>query len=342
MSLSSNAVTAKARAVFGRCLKAEDYTLLASRDTVADVCLYLKQTPRFEKALASVNPQSTHRGQLENYLLKSLYDIYDSFRKFDFTESSRFFRYIIMRMEVEQIILAVQSVLCGGTDDYIASLPMFMLNGSQVDLVALGTAKSLVEAAQLLHDTPYYKAVGTMLVNGAENGNLDIDEFERKLYNHYYMTLLKAVDKDYKGNERKELRRLILRSIDMANVVTLYRYNAIFKADVSDIPLIEFKYRLSSSVIDELVKLDTAEKIANELSEIGYRFDGTPPDTVELLTERISLEFLRRTMRLSQSSAVTYFALSECLSIELKNIRTIIEGIRYGIDTNRLLEMIVT
>ena len=65
MSFASNSVVAKARAVFGRSLKPEDYTQLASKDTVADVCAYLKQTPRYEKPLASVNPQITHRGQLK-------------------------------------------------------------------------------------------------------------------------------------------------------------------------------------------------------------------------------------------------------------------------------------
>lgn len=341
MSLSSNAVVAKARAVFGRLLKVEDYNQLASRDSVADVCVYLKQTPRFEKTLASVNPQIIHRGQLENLMLRSVYEVFDSFRRFDFTESTGFFKHIVMRLEIEQIILAVQSVACGSTDEYIAALPMFISKSASVDLAALGTSKSLVEAAQLLRPTPYFKAVGELLMSAAESGNLDIGEFERRIYTQYYLRLLKAVDKDYKGTERKELRRLILRSVDMANVVTLYRYNAIFKAEISQIPLIEFKYRLSRDVIEQLVQLESAEKIAAELAQIGYRFEGAPPKTVELLTERISLDFLRKTFRLSQSSAVAYFALSEILSIELNNIKTIIEGTRYGMDGSRILEMLV-
>lgn len=341
MSFASNSVVAKARAVFGRSLKAEDYNQLASKDSVADVCVYLKQTPRYEKSLVSVNPQITHRGQLETLMLRSVFDVFDSFRRFDYTESSGFFKNIVKRLEIEQIILAVQSVACGSTDEYIAALPLFLSESASVDLAALGTSKSLVEAAELLRPTPYFKAVGDLLMNAAEGGELDIGEFERRMYTQYYMRLLKVVDKDYKGTERKELRRLILRSVDMANVVTVYRYSAIFKAQASEIPLIEFKYRLSADVIEQLVRLDSAEKIAAELTEIGYRFEGVPPKTVELLTERISLDFLRKTLRLSQSSAVSYFVLSECLSIELRNVKTLIEGTRYGMDGSRILEMLV-
>lgn len=230
---------------------------------------------------------------------------------------------------------------CKSTDEYIAELPMFILKSASVDLAALGTSKSLLEAAELFRPTPYFKAVGELLMSAAESGNLDIGEFERRIYTQYYMRILKAVDKDYKGAERKELRRLILRSADMANVVTVYRYSAIFGAEASQIPLIEFKYRLSEDVVERLVRLDSAEKIAAELSEIGYHFEGAPPKTVELLTDRISLDFLRKTLRLSKSSAVTYLALAELLSIELKNIKTLIEGIRYGMDGGRILEMLV-
>ncbi len=341
MSFSSNAVVAKARAVFGRSLKPEDYNQLASKDTVAQVCAYLKQTPRFEKSLTSVNAQIIHRGQLENLLLRSVLDIFDSFRRFDFTESTGFFKYIIMRLEIEQIIMAVQSVACKSTDEYIAELPMFISKSASVDLAALGTSKSLVEAAELLRPTPYFKAVGELLMNAAESGSFDIGEFERRLYTQYYMRMLKAVDKDCKGAERKEMRRLILRSVDMANVVTVYRYSAIFGTEASQIPLIEFRYRLSEEAVERLARLDSAEKIAAELSGLGYRFEGEPPKTVELLAERISLDFLRKTLRLSQSSAVAYFTLAEILSIELTNIKTLIEGIRYGMDGSRILEMLV-
>ena len=343
MSFSSNAVIAKARAVFGRSLTAEDYARLAAKDTVADVCEALKASPRYEKALASVNSQTVYRGQLESLLRRAVFDIFESFRKFDFTESKGFFKFIVARLEIEQILLAIQSVAGGSSDDYIAALPVFLIDFSQVDLAALGRARGLVEASELLRGSVYSKEIGGLLVSAAETGRLDIGECERRLYTGYYMRLLRSADTDYKRSEQKELRRAVLKSIDMANVVTLYRYSRMFGTDPSEIPgkLIHFKYRLSEETVKRLASRKDSKQIADELAKLGYRSDGEPPDSVDLLTERISLDYLRKTLRLSQSTAVVYFTLAECLEIELKNIKTVIEGVRYGMDEGAILDMLV-
>ena len=44
MSFASNAVIAKVKAVCGHSLKRGDYVQLSAKESVADVCAYLKQT----------------------------------------------------------------------------------------------------------------------------------------------------------------------------------------------------------------------------------------------------------------------------------------------------------
>lgn len=343
MSFSSNSVIAKARAVLGRSLTAEDYMQLSAKENVPDVCTYLKQTARYGKALAAVNPQTVHRGQLEAVMRRSVFDIFESFHRFDYTESKNYFKYIVMQLEIEQILAAIQCVASGSTDTYIAAMPMFLMEHSSVDLPALGTAGNLIEAVHILDGTQYSSALHEPLTAAAETGKLNICECERRLYSMYYMKLLKAIEKSHKGSEKKELKRAVLRSVDMENVVSLHRYTLFFGADAESVKseLIPFKYRLSSEAIERLAAEKDIGKIAAELESIGYRFNSDVPNTVELLTERISLDYLRKTLRLSQSSSVVYFALTELLEIELKNIKTLIEGIRYGLDGGVILNMLV-
>ncbi len=346
MAFASNAVAAKARAVFGRSLTTEDYSQLVSKDSVAEVCAYLKQTPRYAKTLAAVSPQSIHRAQLEALVQKSMFNIFESFHKFDYTESKGFFGYIISKLEIEQILLALQNAASGSSVDFVAKLPLFLEEHSRVDLIALGHAGSLLEALDQLRGTSYEKIIGELIVSGAESGNFNISECERRLYNQYYLKMLKGVDHYYKGSERKELKRAILRAVDMENVVTLYRYARIFGTPAADIPgkLIGFKYRLSSEVIERLAAQKDVNKVAAELASVGYgvnSINGDIPPSVEQLTDRISLNFMKKTLRLSQSSSLVYFALTECLAIELKNIKTIIEGIRYGMKGSDILDMLV-
>lgn len=344
MSFASNAVIAKARAVCGHSLGAEDYTQLTAKESVADVCAYLKQTERYGKALSSVNPQTVHRGQLEALLRKSLFDIFERFHSFDHTKSREFFGYIVTQLEIEQILSALQSVASGVSMSYIAALPMFLTEHSQLQLAALGMAKSFSEAAALLRGTRYEKTVCPALVGVESSGGLNIGEIERRLYTEFYLNMLGNAEKNYKGAERKDLKRLILGVIDMRNVVTLYRYSRLFGADAQDAKdaLIPFRRRLSDEAIERLAAEGNISKVAAELNSMGYGLRSQViPATVEVLTDRISLNDLKKKLRLSQSSSVVYFAFMELLGFELKNIKTIIEGIRYGLDGSAILEMLV-
>lgn len=344
MSQAANAVIAKAKAVCGNSLKAEDYTQMSAKENVAGVCAYLKQTARYGKVLASVNAQTVHRGQLESMLRRAVYDIFERFHTFDHTESRVFFKYIVMQLEIEQILSALQSVAGGVSMNYIAALPMFVIKYSQIDLAAIGLAENFAEAAELFRGTVYEKILCPELIEAEHTGRLNVCNIERRLYTEYYMKMLKMVENTYKGSEKKELKRLILGAIDMRNVVTLYRYTRIFKSDTQDAKeaLIPFKRRLSDETIERLAAQSDISKIAAELDSLGYGLHSQEiPATVEVLTGRINSDYLKKLLRLSKSSSAVYFSFMELLSIELKNIKTIIEGIRYEIDGSAILEMLV-
>lgn len=344
MSQVSNAVIAKARAVCGNSLKAEDYTQLAAKENVAGVCAYLKQTERYGKVLASVNAQTVHRGQLESMIRRSVYGIFERFYTFDKTESRVFFKFIVSQMELEQVLAALQSVASGVSMNYIAALPMFLTKYSQIDLAPLGLAESFAEAAELLHGTAYEKAVCPALIEAETTGRLNVCDIERRLYTEHYMKMLKTIESSYKGKEKKDLKRLILGAIDMRNVVTLYRYTRLFKADTQDAKeaLLPFRRRLSDDAIERLAAISDISKIAAELDSIGYGLHSQEmPETVEVLAEKINAGYLKKQLRLSQSSSVVYFAFMELLLFEMRNIRTVIEGIRYGLDGSAILDMLV-
>ena len=344
MSQASNAVIAKARAVCGNSLGAEDYTQMAAKENVAGVCAYLKQTERYGKALASVNAQTVHRGQLEAMIRRSVFNIYERFHRFDQTESRVLFKFIVQQMEIEQILSALQSVAGGVSLNYIAALPAFVTKYSQVDLARLGLSESFADAAEILRGTVYEKAVCPELVKAETTGQLNVCDIERRLYTEYYMKMLKMVEGSYKGAEKKELKRLILGAIDMRNVVTLYRYTRLYGFDAQDAKaeLIPFKRRLSDEAIERLASQGDISKIAAELDSLGYGLNSQEiPATVEVLTEKLNSDYLKRLMRLSKSSSAVYFAFMELLSVETKNIRTVIEGIRYGLDGSAILEMLV-
>lgn len=343
MSLSSNSVIAKARAVYGRSLKSEDYARLCSASSVSEAAALLKQMPRYQKALRGIDPQSVHRGQLEALLRKATFDVFERFHSFDFSDSRAFFRYIIMELEAEQILTAIECVASKTPQRYIASLPIFLVKHAQTDLITLGKAQRFSDIAECLNGTPYDKILRPLLIEAEGSGSININECERRMYTFYYMSAMKTAEKIYKGKRLDELKRALLKSVDMENVVTCYRIRA-FGIDKDSIKgsLLPFRYRLNDEATERILQLESVARIEAELQRLGYRTDAPAQfDTVEQLTETISMNHLRRLLRLSQNSAAVYYALLECLKIEQRNVKTAIEGIRYGLPSSEILEMLV-
>ncbi len=343
MSFSSNAVIAKARAIYGKSLTAEDYVQLCSKTSVTEAAAFLRQTERYGKALAGINPQSIHRGQLESLLSRSVFDVFDRFHQFDFSSSRSFFRHISMQLEADQIVNAIEGVAAGTADRYIASLPMFLVKHSYTDLIALGTARTYLDIAQLLDGTPFAKAIRPLLIDAAESDRISILECERRLYTVCYMTALKTAEKTYSGKSLSELKRTLLKNIDLENVVSCCRMSA-FGASTESVKknLLPFRYRLKDEVIERLLQITDTGKIEQELSALGYHTDKSAEfSTIEQLADALNMNHLQRTIRLSGNSAAVCYALIGCLKTEQRNVKTAVEGIRYGLSSNEILGMLV-
>lgn len=343
MSFSSNSVIAKSRAVFGRSLTAEDFAQLCDKKSVAEAAAFLKNTSRFGEALSGADPRTIHRGQLEALLDKSNFEIFEHFSRFDFTESKWFFREIVTQLEAEQILSAIQGVADGSTDSYIAAVPTFLIRRSRIDLLELGKAESFEDISRMLSGTEFGRILQPLLTEAASAGKINIRECERRIYTYYYISCMKMVEKSCKGAVKTELKRAFLKSIDMKNVVTCCRMKAFgYDAGAAAEQIIPFRYRLSRAAIEQLMQQPDIDRVAAQLAEIGFSVDTSAQfQTIEQLTERISLDYLRRTLRISRNSPTVYFCLIECLQIELRNVKTVIEGIRYGLSGSEIMEMLV-
>ena len=74
MSKSSNAITAKARAMLAEHLKPVDYATMLQRKTVGDIAVFLQGQPLYKESLEGINPKAIHRGQLEVLLRTGVFN----------------------------------------------------------------------------------------------------------------------------------------------------------------------------------------------------------------------------------------------------------------------------
>ena len=75
---SSNVILAKARAMYGRCLTAQDFHNLLACHSVSEIASYLKNRTAYAGVLADINESTIHRGHLESLLRRKLWNDYAS------------------------------------------------------------------------------------------------------------------------------------------------------------------------------------------------------------------------------------------------------------------------
>ena len=78
---SSNVILAKARAMYGRCLTAQDFHNLLACHSVSEIASYLKNRTAYAGVLADINESTIHRGHLESLLRRKLWNVPSGIKK---------------------------------------------------------------------------------------------------------------------------------------------------------------------------------------------------------------------------------------------------------------------
>ena len=83
-SYSHNALSAKARAKFGKRLTLQNYNELLACQSVGEAALYLKSRTYFGPFLSEVRSVDVHRGRIEELLRRKSFEDYSSLCVFEY------------------------------------------------------------------------------------------------------------------------------------------------------------------------------------------------------------------------------------------------------------------
>lgn len=152
---ASNAVMAKARALYGRRLTDEDYERLAECRTMPELAGVLKNLPLYQPALRGVNPVFARRAQLEYALRSSIFSRYDTLCRYDMSAGDDVYRYFLLCCEVDEITACLRCLDAGRPGDYLYRLPDFLQQRCGIDLYKLAHATDAQSLLKALRGTPY-------------------------------------------------------------------------------------------------------------------------------------------------------------------------------------------
>lgn len=348
MKASENATITKARAIYGKRLEYNDYIELASKKKVTEAAEYLKKNTHYAEALSNIDTSSIHRGHLESILNKAYFDMYEELCNFQKLGSQPFYNFLYIRSEIRELLKALLYLNNDREDAYIESLHSYMIEKTDVDLLALAKAENFKELLKVLKPTPYYNVLKKIETDN--DGNVPYTKCEVLLRTYYMKWLRDNAEKTVEGESKKALIDQINVHIDLINIINAYRMKKYFSADAETLKkyMLPFYGRLSEKKQAELFETQSAEDYVKMLMRTSYGrkaenlSEDMESESFEREFSRIRYKMAKRALAFSESAALSIYSLMYLFEVELKNIVNIIEGIRYNKSVSYMENLLIS
>ena len=343
MPKTSFAVLTKARAKYGNQLTEKDYNSLLACQSVAEVMVYLKSHTHYAAALADINERDVHRGRLEMLLRQNLFNEFDSLCRYDSNVSTGFSRYVIETLEVEQIIRFLILLNSNSTEKFIYQFPAFFSKHTEIDINKLANAKEYDEFLKALGSSPYYEILKVFKPD--EKDRLPISDMEVMLYEFVYKNLLETINKNTKGHEKQELKSLFFTINDysiFSKILRLKKYYHLSPEKIKNSLLMQYS-NISPKVIDMMCNAESSAEIFSIMQNtgVGRLIDKIGYVHASDISPRVKYRLAKKNIHFSNNPSVVMISYMFVSETELMNIISLIEGIRYNLDTKLIQSMLI-
>lgn len=330
-SNSTNATTAKIRAKYAKLFTSENYRELAAFRTIPEAAQYLARSARFKDAFREVDPNTIHRGLLEELLMKENFETYIGLCRFQGLDKQPFFDFLIRRNEINCILSVINRINSSLERTYLSDMPGYLVKYLDDRFTEIGMSQTYSELLQRLKGTKYYKILSK--VPQREDGQADYVECELRLRTDHYAELLEQAEEEFSGSASDELKSLILKEIDCRNIINAYRMKAYFGYSPEEIKRRSLKfYGIGRRAMEALYEAESAEAMMDMVKRTIYGKNSPGTDNIEVEINSVKIRRLRSELTRCTNAPAALYTFVELCDIDVSNIIRIIEGIRYGLD----------
>lgn len=335
------AVSAKVHALYGNRMTPEDYQQLLSKKSVRDAALFLREHRGYGAGLSGLGTQTIHREDLESALRHVYVDEYC--RIFSFMQNDKeLLRFPIYRAEQDAILTTMHHLTSTHMLEPVTTWAPVLGSKSRLDLVALKNAKTFSDIAAAAKDTIYGSALARI---STADDRVPTQAFvDNMLQVAYYARLYKILSRNYTGETRRIVKRSLDNETDLLNLVQFLRLKKHFSPE--DIQRYSFPLpcspKLQKSHVQQLLStagFDEAFQMVKD-GPYGALFTSIKPSGLEAYLYTLQYQFSRRQLRAATPTVYTPIAYLTLKEIELRNIISIIECIRYEVDPRSFVTLI--
>ena len=329
MSARYEALATKARAMYGRRLRAADLTRISRLDSVQAVLAELSQQPAWEQAVRPLAGGTlVTRARLEDALRGQVRREGLRLAAFLPQEDWALMDFPVLRSELERILAALRR-LYASLHRETEELPRAYVSRARVDLEGLRRCadyNGLVEATQgsIFHDALSRLRAGDALP--------DYGGTEALLWSVYYRYILNLIARRYAGDTRRLLEQSMGGQVDMLNIMHILRMKQFFPGQDDYLPvLLPYHYRVRPEQIRAMCAAPTPQGVLDLVEDTPYAavFRGAAPEELHTRYGEALYRLSRRQLRMGKPSVYTAVAYLNLRELELRAVVSAVEAVKY-------------
>ncbi len=337
--MKNSALNVKIRGKLKNRLTNDMYRRMTALKSVPDVAKFLKEETSYKRLLPETDVSEIHRGYLEKLLTMGLSRDIGSLTSFMDISETAFMRIFEIREDMENIKVFLRYLCADHADRFI---PAAIFGGSgKIDFQRLAGVKNFDEFLSVIDGTIYAKPLKGF--SGYEE-RPNIFDMENSLSAYYNTLVFKYAKKYLSPGEFETVKETYGSAADLSTVMFIIRAKKNFDMPVEQFyPYIKHKYaHLSEEIVTEMTNAKSADEVYEILKKTKYyKIFADSSASAERRIEKYISDLHAKMFRRAQYSieAVLYYV--NVRETELRNIVTIIEGIRYGLEPEMMKRYLI-
>ncbi len=336
------ALSGKARAMYGKLLDKNEYIALMQKKNVSAVVSYLKSNTHYSAILADLDETNAHRVNLENLLKKDIINDYAKFFKFTSGKLKEFIDLYYSKTEIESLKLIFRAFEAGNVDyNLLEESLIFMSRHDKLNIPKLSLSKDLEEFLYRLQGTNYYELLRPF---ASDDKEIRLFKIEMTLDLYYFRSVQKMYQKLLDKSDQMVVKELLGVEADIYNIFWIYRSKTFYNMSNELIKSYSahIANKLNKRTIEALIDAEGYADYVDILKKTpyGFLFEGQNQlfyehNYIEYIYKLHKMNFRRQPF--SIACIISYLRLRE---IEIANIISIIEGIRYNLSEKEIQKFV--
>ncbi len=341
--LKYSAIVTKLHALGGKLLSYKDFETMSKFERVSDAVKMLQTRTLYGHEI-NMAADEVHRDVLEQKLRYGYMDNYMRISRYLNKNDRKFISAAMSKYEIDILKKVIRNCIEENIsgNGFLYDIPQDIGAVFDFDVKKLAEASDLNDVLSITEKSKYNKVIAALM---RREKSVDIFEIETGLDIYYFKNLWETAKKCYCEKKENKIAELVGDEADIFNVLWIYRCKRYYKLPPEYIYalLLPVHNRLTPAKVKKLVETGSVEELKETLSKSKYAayFNFDNAALLEKIMRKTIIKIIGEQVKKNPYNVASVMLYLYKEELELENICSVAEGIRYGLPSEKILEYVV-